>query len=89
MKTYTLKNQHISYYADIQASQDLNIIMQLYYIAKTEASERHLPKLPSDDFRQRVCVPAPGIKPKKMNFKELIAGHLHALKDPLFKRTAA
>ena len=89
MKTFTLKNKHIAYYADLQASPDFNIIMQLYCIAKAEASVKQLPLLPSNDFRQPASIPSITMKQNKMSFKQLVTDQLHALTAPLFKRTAA
>ncbi|CAN5770777.1 hypothetical protein BH10BAC2_BH10BAC2_31480 [soil metagenome] len=89
MKTFTLKNKHIVYYADLQTSPDFTIIMQLYCIAKAEASVRKMPLLPLNDFRQTASDPSITMKQNKISFIQLVTVQLHALTDPLFKRTAA
>lgn len=90
MKTFTLKNKHFRYYySNFQASTDFNIIMQLYYIAKAEASAKQLPLLPSNDFRKPVPGPSIAMKHAKMRIKQLITEQIHTLTAPLFKKTAA
>lgn len=89
MKTFNLKNNYTHYYYNFQASTDFNIIMQLYYIAKAEASAKQLPLLPSNDFRKPVSVPSITMKHAKMRIKQLITEHINTLTAPLFKKTAA
>lgn len=89
MKTFTLSNKHFIYYPHLNASEDFDVIMQLYYIAKAEACVKQLPLLPLNDFRQRTAVPSIKMKKNKVSLLQLITGHLHALTSPLFKKPAA